>query len=73
MKKYKYIRIDDIEDYDGWEIVKIIPISENANASYCASCCMAIIMKEDKPVQEVYLSKATNQELIEEFKKRLGE
>ena len=42
MKKYKYIKTENIDQYEDWEIVKIIPRSENANAF-----CMAVIMKED--------------------------
>lgn len=67
MKKYKYIRVMNIENYDGWEIIKIIPKVEN-NADYC----MAVIMYEDKPMQkDVYLTETTDEQLIEELHKRL--
>lgn len=63
MRQYKYIRCVELEDYNDWEIIKIIEGSEFD---------MAVIMKENKPMKmEVYLSEATNQELINELIKRL--
>lgn len=65
MKQYKYVRCDDIEDYNGWEIVKIIPGEE---IDY------VVLMKEDKPIQNyIKLHEATNEQLIEELMKRLKE
>ena len=67
MKEYKYIYASDIENYDGWEIVKII----EATSSDCAD--RIIIMKEDKPIQNyIKLNEATNEQLIEELFKRLN-
>lgn len=63
MRQYKYIKCAKLEDYNDWEIIKIIEGSEFD---------MAVIMKENKPMKmEVYLSEATNQELINELIKRL--
>lgn len=63
MKQYKYIKCEDLENYNDWEIIKIIEDSE---------VDMVVIMKENKPMKkEVYLSEATNQELINELIKRL--
>ena len=67
MKKYKYIGASKLENYDGWEIFKVIeaqPPSIND---------MVIIMKEDKPIQDyIKLHEATNEQLIEELLKRLS-
>ena len=67
MKEYKYIRLEEIEEYDEWEIVEIIPrISEKYTN-------MAVIMKEDKPIQDyIKLNEVTDEQLIEELSKRLG-
>ena len=63
MKQYKYIKCEELENYNDWEIIKIIEDSE---------VDMVVIMKENKPMKmEVYLSEATNQELINELIKRL--
>ena len=63
MKKYKYIQCKELDNYDNWEIVKIID-GDNID--------MAVIMYEDKPIKkEVYLSEATTKEIFEELNKRL--
>lgn len=63
MKQYKYIKCEELENYNDWEIIKIIEDSE---------VDMVVIMKENKPMKrEVYLSEATNQELVNELIKRL--
>ena len=64
MKKYKYINLENIFCYTDWEIVQIIPdIHGN----------MAVMMKEDKPIQDyIKLNEATNEQLIEELLKRLN-
>ncbi len=67
MKQYKYIRVDAIEKYYDWEIVEILP---KLNDDYIE---MAVIMKEDKPIQNyIKLNEATNEQLIEELLKRLN-
>lgn len=68
MKQYKYIRCQNIDKYDGWEIVEILPkINDN-------TCAMAIISKEDKPIQDyIKLHEATNEQLIEELTKRIND
>ena len=64
MKKYKYIRLEDIENYDDWVLYQAI------DKNYCD---MAVIMKEDKPIQNyIKLNEATNEQLIEELFKRLN-
>ena len=63
MKQYTYIKCNEIENYSGWEIVQIIP---GENIDY------AILMKEDKPIQNyIKLDQATTYELLEELRKRL--
>ena len=63
MKQYKYIPCKELEDYNDWEVIKIIEDPE---------VDMVVIMKENKPMKkEVYLSEATNQALINELIKRL--
>lgn len=65
MKKYKYISASDIESFSGWNIEKVIETPEKGIRN------MIIISKEDVSIEkEPYLSKATNDELIEEFNKR---
>ena len=67
MKKYKYIRLEDIENYDDWVLYQVIPAIDK---NYCD---MAVIMKEDKPIQNyIKLNEATNEQLIEELFKRLN-
>lgn len=64
MKEYKYIFCEDINEYNGWEIIEIIENVYHNN--------MAIISKENKPIQDyIKLSEANNQQLIEELNKRL--
>lgn len=66
MKKYTYVRLSNIGDYEGWNIEKIIERDEKADYH------MVVLSKENKPVQkEPYLSEATSQELIDELNKRL--
>lgn len=68
MKKYKYVDLKNLEEYDDWEIVQIIP---RYNKDYKN---MAVIMKEDNPIQNyIKLNEATNEQLIEELFKRLGD
>ena len=65
MKKYKYIMARDIENYNDWDIVQIIP---DTTRDYI------VMVKEDKPIQDyVKLHEATNEELIHELHKRLIE
>ena len=65
MKQYKYISARDIENYGDWDIVQIIP-SETRD--------YIVLMKEDKPIQNyIKLHEASNEELIRELIKRLGE
>lgn len=67
MKKYKYVRLDNIENYDNWEIIEIIP---RYNEDYTN---MVLIMKEDIPIQDyIKLNEATNEQLLEELSKRLN-
>lgn len=67
MKKYKYILCKNIEQYEGWEIVKIIEApTRDIND-------MAIMMKEDIPVQDyIKLNEATTDQLLNELSKRLN-
>ena len=65
MKEYKYVRLSNIEEYSGWDIVEIIPRDDEHYT-------MAVIMKENKPIQNyIKLNEATNEQLIEELNKRL--
>ncbi len=67
MKKYKYILCKNIEQYEGWEIVKVIEAPESGVNN------MAIIMKEYIPVQDyIKLNEATTDQLLEELSKRLN-
>ncbi len=67
MKKYKYIRLEDIDEYDGWELVEILPRLDYHHVD------LAVITKEDKPIQNyIKLNEATNEQLIEELLKRLN-
>ena len=67
MRKNLYVTCGDLKKYDGWEVIQVIPKAVN-NADYC----MAVITKDEKPIQkEPYLSEATNEELIKELNKRL--
>lgn len=68
MKTYRYIKCSHLEEYDDWEIVQIIPgVTDEMND-------MAVIMKEDEPIQNyIKLNEATNEELISELLKRLKE
>lgn len=68
MKTYRYIKCENLEEYDDWEIVQIIPgVTAQMND-------MAVIMKEDEPIQNyIKLNEATNEELISELLKRLKE
>lgn len=63
MKQYKYIRTEHIERYDDWEIVQIIPRSENGNANFC----MAVIMKEDTSVLDNLKDEKDKNERAEEI------
>ena len=66
MKKYDYIIAMDIDKYDDWEIVQVIPGEQGQND-------MVIIMKEDYPVKAtIELENATNEQIIQELLKRLG-
>lgn len=63
MKTYRYIHCENISNYDNWEIIQIIPGKE---------VDMAVIMKKDEPIQsDIYLKKATTEQLLEELHKRL--
>ena len=67
MKEYEYVGLENLKEYSGWEIVQIIP---RYNEEYKN---MAVIMKEDKPIQNyIKLNEATNEQLIEELLKRLN-
>ena len=67
MKKYKYITCKSLEQYEGWEIVQVIEASESGISD------MAIIMKEDIPVQDyIKLNEATTDQLLNELSKRLN-
>ena len=66
MKEYKYIYCSDISRYSGWDIVKIIS-GNNGDSD------MAVIMKEDKPIQNyIKLNEATKEQLLEELSTRIG-
>lgn len=66
MKKYNYITCNELENYDGWEIVQIIPATrENDTKDY------VVIMKEDKSTEEVCLNDATTEQLLSELYRRL--
>ena len=66
MKKYKYVRLENIEKYNDWEVIEIVPRYNDGFAN------MALIMKEDIPVQDyIKLNEATNEQLLEELYKRL--
>lgn len=63
MKQYKYIKCRDIEEYNDWEIVQIIP---DSTRDY------VVMMREVKPIQDyIKLHEATNEQLINELHKRL--
>ena len=63
MKTYRYIHCENISNYDNWEIIQIIPGKV---------VDMAVIMKKDEPIQsDIYLKKATTEQLLEELHKRL--
>lgn len=65
MKKYKCITIKDIEKYEDWEFIQIIPM--DSKDIYVKG----IIMKEDKPIQNyIKLHEATTEQLLEELNKR---
>ena len=42
-KQYKYVRLDDIEKYDGWEVVEIL------QAKFENKCSMAVMCREKIP------------------------
>lgn len=64
MKQYKYIRCSEIENYNDWDIIQIIP---DSNRDY------VVMMKEDKPIEDyIKLHEATNEQLINELHKRLN-
>ena len=66
MKRYKYIKVWNISEYNDWEIIKIIEAKNSDEDD------MIIIMKEDKPIQNyIKLNEATNEQLVEELLKRL--
>lgn len=66
MKQYDYIQAMNIDKYDNWEIVQVIPGGQGLND-------MVIIMKEDYPVKAtIELENATNEQIIQELLKRLG-
>lgn len=63
MKKYKYIKASDIESYNDWDIVQIIP-GETRD--------FIVMMKKDKPLQAyIKLHEATDEQLLEELHRRL--
>ena len=63
MKKYKYIKANDIESYNDWDIVQIIP-GETRD--------FIVMQKEDKLVQDyIKLHEATDEQLLEELHRRL--
>jgi hypothetical protein len=67
MKCYKYIRAQDIDKYDDWEIEKVIEGKDEETFD------MVIISKEEKPtVDYIILNKSTNEEILNELKNRLG-
>lgn len=67
-KKYKHICAHEIEDYEGWELVQVLPLDKHTGY------LRAIIMKEDAPIQNyIKLHEATDEQLVEELMKRLKE
>ena len=38
MKKYKYIRLDKIENYEGWELVQILQARNDSYYDMCVIC-----------------------------------
>lgn len=67
MKEYKYICCEDIEEYKGWDIVKIIDGCSGQND-------MVVISRENKPVQDfIKLNEAASKQILEELSKRLLE
>lgn len=66
MKEYKYVRCDNLSNYNGWDVVQIIPKIEKG----CLN--MVVISKENKTIQNyIKLNEANNEQLIEELNKRL--
>ena len=66
MKKYKYVCASDIENFNNWEVVGIFP------ATTQEMCDMALIMYEEKPIQNyINLHEATDEQLLEELHRRL--
>lgn len=55
-KEYRYVRLDDIEGWGGWELVEIFPARDDRHYS------MAVMCKEETP--------KTN-DVISEFNARL--
>ena len=56
----------NIDKYDDWEIVQVIPGGQGQND-------MVILMKEDYPAKAtIELENAANEQIIQELLKRLG-
>lgn len=63
MKKYRYINCENLDEYDDWDIVQIIPGKD---------VDMVVIMKEDKSIQDsIKLNEVTTNQLLEELYKRV--
>ena len=68
MKKYKYVAVVEMEKYIGWNVEGIFPATSDNMVDY------VLISKEDKPIQNyIKLNEATNEQLISELIKRLGD
>lgn len=66
MKEYRYIRVNDIKEYKGWEIYQIIPAKSEDYAN------MVIIFRENIPIKAtIGLQEATTEQIMEELSKRL--
>lgn len=68
MKKYKYVEAVEMEKYIGWNVEGIFPAASDNMVDY------VLISKEDKLIQNyIKLNEATNEQLISELIKRLGD
>ena len=66
MKKYKYVCASEMENFNNWEVVGIFPAASQE------MCDMVLIMYEEKPIQNyIKLHEATDEQLLEELRRRL--
>ena len=69
MKEYKYIRIEDIKDFKGWEVEQFLPSKDPANYYD-----MAVISKNEKEPKDEEIERLNNiinklDKLIEQYSK----